>query len=31
MDILGLQPEVPKVPQDPVGQTLTHEGYSKIA
>ena len=28
MDILGLRPEVP---QDPVGQILTHEGYSKIA
>ena len=28
MDTLGLRPEVP---QDPVGQILTHEGYSKIA
>ena len=31
MNILGLQPEAPKIPQGPVGQTLTHEGYSKIA
>ena len=28
MGILGLQPEVP---QGPVGQILTHEGYAKIA
>ena len=31
MSILGLQPEVPQVPQGPVGQILTHEGYAKIA
>ena len=31
MNILDLRPEYPKVPQDPVGQILTHEGYSKIA
>ena len=28
MDILGLRPEVP---QGPVGQVVTHEGYAKIA
>ena len=31
MSILGLQPKVPQVPQGPVGQILTHEGYAKIA
>ena len=31
MNILDLRPQYPKVPQDPVGQILTHEGYSKIA
>ena len=31
MGILGLQPEVPQVPQGQVGQILMHEGYAKIA
>ena len=31
MSILGLQPEVPQVSQGPVGQILTHEGYTTIA